>query len=78
MLEPIHIEQRNEYEYQVHNLPRNEGIWIQVKNFDVRILRTDEGIVLEAFDVDALIREEPLSSAYAFDNDTASFQVENE
>lgn len=70
---PIHIEQRNAYEYQVHNLPRNEGVYVQVENFDVLLKRTDEGLVVDVFDMDDDAREDTIATTYAFDSDTRSF-----
>ena len=74
MNEPVHIEQKNESEYQVHNLPRNQGIWVQVENFDIQIKRTDEGIVLDIYDMDDEERSGSIGYAYAFDSETRSFQ----
>lgn len=74
MSEPVFIEQRTAFEFQVHNLLRNEDIYLQVENFDVRIKRTDVGIVVEIYDMDDPYREEALSSTFAFDTDTESFQ----
>lgn len=72
----IHIEARNEREYRVHNLPRNEGVWIQVENFDVYLKRTDEGLAVDVFDFDVEGREDALATTYVFDSDTMSFQEE--
>lgn len=72
--EHINIEQHNEFKYQVHNLPRSVAIWIQVENFDLQIKRTDEGIVVDIFDMDDEDRGESLASTYAFDTDTMSYQ----
>ena len=78
MTEKIEIEQREEHEYQVHNLPRNEAIWLQIENFDLHIKRTDEGLAVDIFDTDDLDRSESLSGTYAFDSDTASFGEEED
>lgn len=72
----IHIEQRTEYEYQVHNLKRNENVWIQIENFDIKLKRTDEGLVVDVFDMDDELREEPISTLHAFDEETKLFQGE--
>lgn len=76
--EPIHItpQQDDEHDFQVHNLPRNEAIWLQVENFDLYIKRTDEGIVVDIYDADIEAPLESLNSAHAFDADTISFQGE--
>ena len=75
---PIHITKKElpaEADiFQVHNLARNEGIWLQVENFDLRIKRTDEGISVSIYDVDVEADLELLSECCAFDNDTISFQ----
>lgn len=73
--EPIHIEQKNEFEYQVHNLLRNQAIWLQVENVDFYIKRTDEGIIIDAYDFDGE-RDESIDSLQVFDTDTKSFQGE--
>lgn len=65
----IRIEQKNQYEYQVHNLPRNEGVWIRVENFDVQLKRTDEGLAVDIFGFHDEQREESLASTYAFDSE---------
>lgn len=64
------IEQKNEYEYVVQGLPRNESVWLQVGNFDVQLKRTDEGIVVEIFDFHDDQREESMASTYAYDSET--------
>ena len=76
--EPVFIERRSEFEYQVVNLPRNEAMWIQVENFDLQVKRTDEGIVVDLYDFDDQDRFESLASLSAFDSDTISMNVEGE
>lgn len=76
--EPIHIEQRGECEYQVHNLSRGEGVWIQVENFDVKLRRTDTGLIVDVYDFDSIDKLEPLKSLEVDDELTASFRPEEE
>lgn len=61
--------------FQLHNLERNEAVHLQVENFEVRIKRTDEGVILTVFDIDIDDgNDDGLASCHAFDNDTVSYQ----
>lgn len=73
----ITIEHRNSNEYTLHNLPRNDGIWLRVENFDVNIKRTDEGLVVDLYDASDEADGDPMGSAYAFDADTMAHLEEN-
>lgn len=73
-MDRIFIEAHNEQEYQVHNLPRNEGVWVQIENFDVYLRRTDDGLVVDVFDFDDDVREDTIATTYAFDCETQSFR----
>lgn len=64
----------NPYEFQLTGVPRNEGVWVRVENFDVLLKRTDVGIVVSVFDYDDEQREEALAECWAVDGDTAAYQ----
>jgi hypothetical protein len=49
-------------------------IWIDVRGFSVRLLTTDEGIIVDVFNAEQLRTEphaEPVASTYAFDHELA-------
>ena len=49
-------------------------IWIDVRGFSVRLLTTDEGIIVDVFNAEELRAEphaEALASTYAFDHELA-------
>jgi hypothetical protein len=49
-------------------------IWIDVRGFSVRLLTTDEGIIVDVFNAEELRAEpcaEPVASTYAFDHESA-------
>jgi hypothetical protein len=75
--EQVFISVKSDQQFQVQNLERNESIWLQVENFDLYIKRTDEGIVVDIYDVDCESRLESLNSAHALDADTASFREDD-
>lgn len=70
----ISISAKNPNEYTVENLPRGEGIWLRVENFDVKVKRTDEGLVIDVYDASDEINGDAIASAYAFDTDTLAYQ----
>lgn len=62
--------------FQAHNLPCNETLMLEIENFEIGIRRTDEGIVVDIFDMDEEVRESSvaLASTHAFNSDTLSYQ----
>ena len=48
--------------------PKARSIWIGVKNLSVHVVKTDEGVVVDIF-ANGCEMEEPLASAYAFDQE---------
>lgn len=70
----ISISKLEHHEFTIDNLPRGEGISLRVENFDVRITRTDEGVVVDVYDANDELNGDTLASAYAFDAETLSDQ----
>ncbi len=54
--------------YIVEGLDRNQSMWVQIGHFDVRLGRTDEGLVVDIYPAGSGDFE-PLGSTYAFDNE---------
>jgi hypothetical protein len=66
----LKITQESADKFTLHNLNRNEGIWIQVENFDIRINRTDEGIIVDLYAHGEDNCDESIAGTSAHDNDT--------
>lgn len=47
--------------------PPGQSLWIKFHGFDVNLIKTDEGVVVDVWHKDCI--HEPVATTYAFDNE---------
>lgn len=55
--------------------PGLDGVWLRVKNINVHIHETDEGVVVDLWAADDMMADGPVASTYAF---FAECEVDND